>query len=246
VRLLGATSGRLATGAADARSGRAADVPRSAIGAAGAPASPATQLRSRRHRVPCDAAAARPRPAPPPSADSLPRPLKAQPPARPLRADLAPHPQRCAKGRHDPPLLAELAPAADPSAGAPSLRPVPATLRKGHDLRRVAARLLWQTERTGEMQYREWLDRVLAAVHAVGGKDATASLLTNVRDPPAVVRGSRPGFYRLDPSNARRARRGAGGAARRRRRARPACRRRPPHLPDDGPVADSAADNQDH
>jgi hypothetical protein len=42
---------------------------------------------------------------------------------------------------------------------------------------------------------------VLASGYAIGGKDPAASFLTNVRDSPAVVRGSRPGFYRLDPES---------------------------------------------
>jgi hypothetical protein len=67
------------------RLGRVAGVRRSAIGAAVAPASPARQQRSRRHRVPCDAAAARPWPARPPLADSLPRPLRAQRRSAPTR-----------------------------------------------------------------------------------------------------------------------------------------------------------------
>lgn len=73
-------------------------------------------------------------------------------------------------------------------------------LVKGRDLRRVAGRVLWQSEGSGEIQYRDWFERVLAGGYAVSGKDPAASFLTNVRDSPAVVRGSRPGFYRLDPA----------------------------------------------
>jgi hypothetical protein len=95
-------------------------------------------------------------------------------------------------------LLGELT--GDGVAEPPALRAVPARLLKGRELRRVAARLLWETEREGEIQYRDWFDRVLAAGHAIGGKDPTATFLTNVRDSPAVVRGSRAGFYRLEPA----------------------------------------------
>jgi hypothetical protein len=42
---------------------------------------------------------------------------------------------------------------------------------------------------------------MLAAGYAVGGKDPAAAFLTNVRDSPAVVRGDRSGFYRLEPGS---------------------------------------------
>jgi hypothetical protein len=72
------------------------------------------------------------------------------------------------------------------------------TLR-GRALRRVAGNLLWRSEGDHEIHYREWFERVLAAGFAVGGRDPGASFLTNVRNSPAVVRGARPGYYRLDP-----------------------------------------------
>jgi hypothetical protein len=97
-------------------------------------------------------------------------------------------------------LLAELTGAESDQPASPALLAVPARMLKGRELRRVAARLLWQAEGDGEIQYRDWFDRVLAAGYAIGGKDPTATFLTNVRDCPAVVRGSRPGFYRLDPA----------------------------------------------
>jgi hypothetical protein len=40
------------------------------------------------------------------------------------------------------------------------------------------------------------------AAPAVGGKDPLASFLTNIRDSPAVTRGSRQGYYKLDPGSA--------------------------------------------
>jgi DNA repair exonuclease SbcCD ATPase subunit len=69
---------------------------------------------------------------------------------------------------------------------------------KGAELRRVAGRLLWATQRGGEIHYREWFERVIAEGYAIGGKDPVASFLTNIRDSPAVIRGSTQGHYRLD------------------------------------------------
>lgn len=74
------------------------------------------------------------------------------------------------------------------------------TAVRGRELRRVAAQLLWRTSQTTEIHYREWFERLVAAGYAVGGRDPLASFLTNVRDSPAVVRGARAGFYRLDPA----------------------------------------------
>jgi hypothetical protein len=76
-----------------------------------------------------------------------------------------------------------------------------ARLVKGRALRQVAGRLLWELQADAEIHYREWFERVMAAGYAVGGKDPAAAFLTNVRDSPAVVRGSRAGCYRLDPSS---------------------------------------------
>ena len=70
---------------------------------------------------------------------------------------------------------------------------------RGRELRRVAGRLLWATERDGEIHYRDWFERAMTAGITIGGKDPAASFLTNIRDSPAVTRGSRPGYYRLDP-----------------------------------------------
>jgi hypothetical protein len=74
----------------------------------------------------------------------------------------------------------------------------PGRLVKGRELRREAGRLLWTTVGDGQIHYREWYERMLVAGVVVGGKDPLASFLTNVRDSPAVARGSRPGYYRLD------------------------------------------------
>lgn len=72
---------------------------------------------------------------------------------------------------------------------------------RGRELRRAAGRLLWAWKGTSPIHYREWFERVLAEGYATGGKDPAASFLTNIRDSPAVVRGSTQGFYRLDPTS---------------------------------------------
>jgi DNA repair exonuclease SbcCD ATPase subunit len=71
---------------------------------------------------------------------------------------------------------------------------------RGRQLRLVAAQLLARWLDGDEIHYREWFERLLREGYAVGGRDPLASFLTNVRDSPAVVRGSRQGYYRLDPS----------------------------------------------
>jgi hypothetical protein len=96
-------------------------------------------------------------------------------------------------------LLAKVA-GADPESSRANVDPQSGghTALKGRELRRVAGRLLWQSQHHQEIHYREWFERVLAAGYAVGGKDPAASFLTNVRDSPAVDRGSAPGMYRID------------------------------------------------
>jgi hypothetical protein len=80
------------------------------------------------------------------------------------------------------------------------------TQLKGRELRRVAGRLLWELQRDREIHYREWFEQVLTAGYAVAGKDPAASFLTNMRDSPAVARGSAPGHYRIDAQAAARTR----------------------------------------
>jgi hypothetical protein len=86
------------------------------------------------------------------------------------------------------------------ATGAPAQRPAKGAI-KGRKLRRVAGHLLWSEQRDVEIHYREWFERVIAAGYAVGGKDPVASFLTNIRDSPAVRRGSAQGRYRLDPDS---------------------------------------------
>jgi hypothetical protein len=66
----------------------------------------------------------------------------------------------------------------------------------------VAGRQLWDAQGEQEVHYREWFERLIAAGYAIGGKDPLASFLTNIRDSPAVARGSKQGYYKLDPSSA--------------------------------------------
>lgn len=83
--------------------------------------------------------------------------------------------------------------------------PVQATRSlRGRELRRAAGRLLWKWKADNPIHYREWFERVLAAGYATGGKDPAASFLTNIRDSPAVTRGSSQGFYALDPASVER------------------------------------------
>lgn len=101
-------------------------------------------------------------------------------------------------------LLEELAYVEDvvPTSGTVArARPPAKGAIKGRELRRIAGRLLWSTQRDREIHYREWFERVIAAGYAVGGKDPVASFLTNMRDSPAVRRGSTQGLYRLDPNS---------------------------------------------
>jgi chromosome segregation ATPase len=96
-------------------------------------------------------------------------------------------------------LLEELVDLETPHSGGASPKgPAARRLVKGSELRQIAGRLLWAAQEDREIHYREWFERVIAAGYAVGGKDPVASFLTNVRDSPAVVRGSAQGRYRLD------------------------------------------------
>lgn len=91
-----------------------------------------------------------------------------------------------------------------PGEGAPAPGASPTSVAaalKGRALRRVAGRLLWELQADREIHYREWFERVLAAGYAVGGREPAAAFLTNIRDSPAVERGSRAGCYRLDPAS---------------------------------------------
>jgi hypothetical protein len=91
---------------------------------------------------------------------------------------------------------------ATPTAVAGVAAPLQATRSlRGRELRRAAGRLLWTWMGTNPIHYREWFERVLAEGYAIGGKDPAASFLTNIRDSPAVIRGSSQGFYALDPTS---------------------------------------------
>lgn len=114
--------------------------------------------------------------------------------------------RRALQGRRK--LLAEVAGVEIPDAHESGV--VAHTQLKGRELRRVAGQLLWTLQQDREIHYREWFEHVLAAGYAVGGKDPAASFLTNVRDSPAVERGSTPGSYRLDPGARDRVRQAIG------------------------------------
>lgn len=86
-------------------------------------------------------------------------------------------------------------------ASATAAPPTRSTI-KGAELRRVAGRLLWSVLGESEVHYREWFERVVSEGYAIGGKDPVASFLTNIRDSPAVERGSTHGYYRLNPDSA--------------------------------------------
>jgi hypothetical protein len=92
---------------------------------------------------------------------------------------------------------------ADPITDVSGTRARPARRAiKGAELRRVAGRQLWDAQGEQEVHYREWFERLTAVGFAIGGKDPLASFLTNIRDSPAVARGSRQGYYKLDPNSA--------------------------------------------
>jgi hypothetical protein len=92
---------------------------------------------------------------------------------------------------------------AEPLSEVPRVTSSPARRAiKGAELRRVAARQLWTSGREQEVHYRDWFERLIASGYAIGGKDPLASFLTNIRDSPAVTRGSRQGYYRLDSHSA--------------------------------------------
>lgn len=70
---------------------------------------------------------------------------------------------------------------------------------RGERLREVAAEVLWQHHRVGEVvHYKEWFDLVVAEGHRIGGKNPTATFLTQVARVESVERvGRRSGLYRL-------------------------------------------------
>jgi len=70
---------------------------------------------------------------------------------------------------------------------------------RGERLREIAARVLWRHFRVGDVvHYRQWLDLVVAEGHQIGGKNPTATFLTQVARVESVERvGKRSGLYKL-------------------------------------------------
>jgi hypothetical protein len=60
-------------------------------------------------------------------------------------------------------------------------------------------RVLWRNFRAGDVvHYRQWFDLVVADGHRIGGKNPTATFLTQVARVQSVERvGRRSGLYRL-------------------------------------------------
>jgi hypothetical protein len=70
---------------------------------------------------------------------------------------------------------------------------------RGERLREVAAKVLWQNFREGDVvHYRQWFDLVTAEGHRIGGKNPAATFLTQVARESTVERmGRRSGLYKL-------------------------------------------------
>jgi hypothetical protein len=70
---------------------------------------------------------------------------------------------------------------------------------RGERLRDVAAEVLWRHHSAGEVvHYKEWFQLVVADGYRIGGKDPSATFLTQVARVSSVERvGRRSGLYRL-------------------------------------------------
>jgi hypothetical protein len=70
---------------------------------------------------------------------------------------------------------------------------------RGERLREVAAEVLWRNFHAGDVvHYKQWLERVVAEGYQIGGKNPTATFLTQVARVESVERvGRRSGLYRL-------------------------------------------------
>jgi hypothetical protein len=70
---------------------------------------------------------------------------------------------------------------------------------RGERLRDIAADVLWRNFRPGDVvHYRQWFDLVVADGYRIGGKNPTATFLTQVARVESVERiGRRSGLYRL-------------------------------------------------
>jgi hypothetical protein len=70
---------------------------------------------------------------------------------------------------------------------------------RGERLREVAAKVLWRNFSAGDVvHYKQWLELVVAEGYRVGGKNPSATFLTQVARVESVERvGRRSGLYRL-------------------------------------------------
>jgi hypothetical protein len=70
---------------------------------------------------------------------------------------------------------------------------------RGERLREVAAEVLWRNFHAGDVvHYKQWLECVVAEGYRIGGKNPTATFLTQVARVESVERvGRRSGLYRL-------------------------------------------------
>lgn len=70
---------------------------------------------------------------------------------------------------------------------------------RGERLREVAAEVLWRHHHAGDViHYRDWFDLVVADGHQIGGKNPSATFLTQVARVESVEKvGRRSGLYKL-------------------------------------------------
>jgi hypothetical protein len=76
---------------------------------------------------------------------------------------------------------------------------------RGQRLREVAADVLWRNFHAGDVvHYKQWLECVVAEGHRIGGKNPTATFLTQVARVDSVERlGRRSGLYKLSAAGRR-------------------------------------------
>jgi hypothetical protein len=76
---------------------------------------------------------------------------------------------------------------------------------RGQRLREVAADVLWRNFHAGDVvHYKQWLACVVAEGYRIGGKNPTATFLTQVARVESVERlGRRSGLYRLSAAGQR-------------------------------------------
>jgi hypothetical protein len=76
-------------------------------------------------------------------------------------------------------------------------------LLRGSQIREVAVRVLQNLHGPGiAVHYKRWLAELQTLGYAVVGVNPAATFLTSIRRSAAIVRGSEPGTYLIDPANA--------------------------------------------